>query len=87
MKGKIEPVPTFKITAIGYDPITQTEIPQTKTVRKAKPAAEFYAITRSYNWWHRKGHLYTGPDRHERYSDRSAKLYRRVLKVFNQYLP
>ena len=83
MKHKITAIPALRVTAIGYNSLTEKDVPMTKICHKAKVAADHYAITRVYRWW-----CLTRPKRqHADYIPYKDKLERRVLKVFQKYLP
>lgn len=85
MRHEITSAPCLRVTVMDYDPLRNKAIPSTKLCHKAIVAAEHYALTRNSFYWRDK-------DRrtvtfYPTWNARYAKLYRRVLKVFNQYLP
>lgn len=80
---RVQPIPCLRVTPIGYDSFKNRDVPVSKICHKASVAAEHYAITRVYRWWH-----LTRPKRqHADYIPYQQKLERRVLRVFKQYLP
>lgn len=58
-----------------------------KTIRSAGKAAEFYVMISGSNWWDMKGHLGPRPGAYDVWRARDMKMYSRVLKVFQKYLP
>jgi hypothetical protein len=85
MKHKVTPVKALAVTVHCF--YLGEYLPRTKTVRKAVKAAEFYASTSCYSWWNKTGHLISRPDAYEDWRDREARMLRRVLPIFQQYLP
>lgn len=83
MKHQIKAIPALRVTAIGYDPVKGKDVPVSKICHKAKVAAEHYATTRTYSWWHKASRQRTVFD----YAGYFAALERRSLKVFQKYLP
>jgi hypothetical protein len=85
MKHKITPVKALTVTV--YTIYQGKIVPRTKTVRKAKMAAEWYASAKTYEWWQKNGSLNSRPSAYSACNAREIRLYRRVLPIFQQYLP
>lgn len=62
---------------------------ETKTYKKAKSAAEFYARSSTHEYWHgelqRRMKYY--PYDNDKYWDYYNRLYSKVLPIFKTYLP
>lgn len=54
---------------------------------KASVAAGHYALLSAHDWWHRVGHFAPRPVSYKALCARREKTYRRVLKIFQKYLP
>ena len=85
MKHKITAISALRVTAYEFDPFKKKDIPMTKICHKASVAAEHYALTRNAHWWRvHDGQTVTF---YSSWLARYDKLNRRVLKVFQKYLP
>jgi hypothetical protein len=86
MKTTVKTVPCLKITV----PFTMNGVtrPASKTIRRARVAAEFYAAHLNREWWNSYSQMApVGQGRYVQMDARYDRLYRRALQVFKQYLP
>jgi len=58
-----------------------------KKVRTAEQAAKHYTDMRNHSWWNAAGSKLPRPAAYEMWTARDQKLYRRVLPIFQKYLP
>lgn len=87
MKHQIKAIPCLKVTAIGHDPVKNKDYPCSKICHKATVAADHYALVRNYHWHYTSPLNRAKKKQLDDCNQRLFKLERRVLKVFQKYLP
>lgn len=85
MKTIITKLPCIRLTISVWDGYLKSYRKRSKICHNADTAAEFYALSKTSDWWGHKAPK--GSDRYDARNSQHERRKRRSLKIFKNYLP